>query len=83
MYNAFDLRLIKMLDSFILKVDTLAQFESEFKVQMDKVQGFGSMFKAAFFTERVGDFVQVKRLNLKGPPDRILFDVTDTKKTVL
>ena len=77
-HSAFDMRLIKMMDSFVLSVDTLPQFEAEFARQLEKVQGFGDRFKASYFTENKGAIVGVKYRNQNGSC-RLLFEATDTR----
>ena len=77
-HTAFYMRLIKMMDSFVLSVDTLTQFEAEFARQLEKVQGFGDRFKASYFTQINGEVVEVKYRNQNGSC-RLLFEATDTR----
>jgi len=72
----FELKLRMLINGFILKTDTLEQFETEFNKQVKTTEGYGDLFKVSFYTKRTADMVQVWRRSMSFKPDRFMMEIT-------
>ena len=77
--NLFDKRMTGMIDSFIFSIDTLAQFEVEFKDRLSKVQGFGDKYKDVYYTNKLRDRLEIYRREPLKARDKVLYEVVLSK----
>jgi len=71
----FDRKVRSIVFKVICKCDTLEQFKSRFKHDLEREVGLGEKFKESYSAIPDGEKLQIWHKNTSGDPDRLLMDI--------